>query len=839
MPGEIVGEVSIKVRPDTTKFSQELRAKLKQVKDDFEVQVGLDTKRAHIEFQALKARIERDDIDVAVNLKTSGLNVGNQISAVRQATSGLVSELDRAKAAFEKSSAALEKANTDEINSIARLRDAELKLVELRLKGLATASRTARAEAQIATLRDDVAKASSRLTKAQEDNHLSMRRYFNAQGESNRELSTFRSLLSGTLSAFSKVGSGVKSLFEPFTDFSKKAFDVGNSLSEIGGPIFQAVAGFAKLALVAGVIGSVLTVVSTAIGVMVGAIGALVGGIASLAALGVGVFAAVALGMGGVAESAKVLEPQVKRLRDTLSKTFKDGLTPVFKSLQPLFPIIETGLNNIAKRLVSFADGMSQFFTSIRGVAILEQIFKNIDAALIPILGSVSQLVIELTTVAATKGIMDALVSTLSGVVDGITKFINRAREMGLIESALTGVDQILRGVLSFFEQVLIAGMEFLTTAAPGIRNFFDAWGTLLDRINWAAIGQAMSDLFDRAGAAMERIPQDTLDKIVNGIIALGEEVARFLESGGMEMLADLFFLALAAMIGFTAYLNLLPPIVDFVKGAIEGLVAILDGMKLAFENISSTIKLVGQVMVGDWSGALETIKQISGAKMGEVSGAMKGKAADAKDGVTGEITSLRDRLGPLWFALPGPVRDAFGQMESAAKDGSRKTANAAGRMPGEARSAMGDLSGLLRGSGQSLVDGFVSGIRGMIGAVRSAASAVVSAARAFFPFSPAKEGPFSGKGYTLYSGRALATDFAKGIEDKAPMAVRAVESMMRSANGTANAEWNGQIQSDGFGITGSVFDGVMAAFNGSRLQVDGNGMAKLVNNVNNRNARR
>ncbi|MCL7660572.1 hypothetical protein M8360_34925, partial [Klebsiella pneumoniae] len=53
---------------------------------------------------------------------------------------------------------------------------------------------------------------------------------------------------------------------------------------------------------------------------------------------------------------------------------------------------------------------------------------------------------------------------------------------------------------------------------------------------------------------------------------------------------------------------------------------------------------------------------------------------------------------------------------------------------------------------------------------------------RNFFPFSPAKEGPFSGKGYTLYSGRALTSDFAKGMSMAEADVVRQAEAITRAA---------------------------------------------------------
>jgi hypothetical protein len=53
-----------------------------------------------------------------------------------------------------------------------------------------------------------------------------------------------------------------------------------------------------------------------------------------------------------------------------------------------------------------------------------------------------------------------------------------------------------------------------------------------------------------------------------------------------------------------------------------------------------------------------------------------------------------------------------------------------------------------------------------------------VSAAREYFPFSPAKTGPFAGKGYTLYSGMALADAFGQGITDGVPGVQSALDGM-------------------------------------------------------------
>lgn len=105
----------------------------------------------------------------------------------------------------------------------------------------------------------------------------------------------------------------------------------------------------------------------------------------------------------------------------------------------------------------------------------------------------------------------------------------------------------------------------------------------------------------------------------------------------------------------------------------------------------------------------------------------------------------------------------------------------AIGMVTGAISSVKGSISGFFSGaaswlvaSGRALVQGFINGIMSMIGAAGNAAKAVVDKVRGFFPFSPAKEGPLSGRGYTTYSGQALVKDFAKGMRSEKKTAASA-----------------------------------------------------------------
>lgn len=106
--------------------------------------------------------------------------------------------------------------------------------------------------------------------------------------------------------------------------------------------------------------------------------------------------------------------------------------------------------------------------------------------------------------------------------------------------------------------------------------------------------------------------------------------------------------------------------------------------------------------------------------------------------------------------------------------------------------------------SGRSIIDGLKDGIMAAFQGVYDAVSDGLSWVRNLLPFSPAKEGPFSGRGYTTFSGRAMMNDLAGGISDKAPEVYSAAKSAMLLARKAINAG----ADAFGFSVDADVDDG-------------------------------
>ena len=123
-------------------------------------------------------------------------------------------------------------------------------------------------------------------------------------------------------------------------------------------------------------------------------------------------------------------------------------------------------------------------------------------------------------------------------------------------------------------------------------------------------------------------------------------------------------------------------------------------------------------------------------------------------------VTAIAD-LGPkLW---DGAVKWT-GQFLEGAKGVWNNVVEFVSGIPGAIMRALGDMGSFLLRSGEALVNGFLRGIQNSWNKLTSWVSDGMSKLRGLWPFSPAKWGPFSGRGYVTYSGEAIVRDFADSI---------------------------------------------------------------------------
>ena len=264
---------------------------------------------------------------------------------------------------------------------------------------------------------------------------------------------------------------------------------------------------------------------------------------------------------------------------------------------------------------------------------------------------------------------------------------------------------------------------------------------------------------------------------------------------------------------------ELVPIIIDIGKVIIEILPYLADlasfildlvipAMSAMFQTVNSVWPVIKAVIVD----AMKVIQGIVDVVLGVITGDWDRAMQGLKDAATGGFDLLKSivRLGIT------AVLEAFVAL------------------PGRVINALLGLPNSLFNSGRAMMQGLIDGIKSMAQTVVNQALSVVKQIRDLLPFSPAKEGPFSGRGYTLYSGIALMEDWARGIEQGTPAAVKAMEDVASMAQ--AGLDIQAAVTADGFGGIGAQ---VAKAIEGMEIKADGTQIARVVNKTNNMNARR
>lgn len=144
-------------------------------------------------------------------------------------------------------------------------------------------------------------------------------------------------------------------------------------------------------------------------------------------------------------------------------------------------------------------------------------------------------------------------------------------------------------------------------------------------------------------------------------------------------------------------------------------------------------------------------------------------------DFIQGVVEFFTGLPGRVW----GLLSDALARAGEFAASLPRKAADAARGFADELLGKLAALPGQLVSSGAAMIrglaDGLAQGFRNAMGVVQDGLATI----RSFFPFSPAKRGPFSGHGYTTFSGRAMVRDLARGIAAAKEYAVSAARGLM------------------------------------------------------------
>lgn len=415
-----------------------------------------------------------------------------------------------------------------------------------------------------------------------------------------------------------------------------------------------------------------------------------------------------------MADQLKRVAEWVKKFTDTLSDS--GALDTWMDALERIFSALGDALGSL-KRLGKALDG---------GKKSAEGAGDGLDTAAAAAKGF-----------AAYIGAVANVVETVAGVLDGI------ASAAGKLADGIDWLNEkfpILGQVIGF----LLDPMGSLADMAGSLFSFFsgDAGATAVNDFT-ATFVEPVKAKLDEIGQWFQSLPQKAMDAGSQFLTNIGQ-----------------WFQQLPQTIGYwLGYAIMLP--IAFAQQL--GSKAMEAGQNFV-TNLSNWIQqLPSQI----WTWLTQTIQNVQawGSQM-------MAQAGDAgSQFLTGLGQWLQSLPGRIWQWLTGAissVRAWGGQMGAGARNaGNQFLQGITGTLqslPGRIQSLFSNAGSWLLSSGRSIMDGLAQGIRNGISAAVDAASNAMEAISKLFPHSPAKEGPFSGHGWTLYSGQSIIDGLAEGM---------------------------------------------------------------------------
>lgn len=388
--------------------------------------------------------------------------------------------------------------------------------------------------------------------------------------------------------------------------------------------------------------------------------------------------------------------------------------------------------------------------------------------------------------------VIDAFKPLITGsmtvLAQGISSLPGIASQIGeAFAPAGAAIERALMPVANQIQGQFMPALQSLGDTVSGLSSYFQPLVAQLSTSFAPALAQVSSALVS-LGTAVIPVIQSAIQTLAP-IIAQIAQVIVSIVSQIMTMLAPA--ITNIANIIQTALPNIQMLFNIFgttVMGVINAVFPFIQTVITAVMNvINAVISTVLALIQGNWSGVWTGIQSVAFAIWNGI-GSIISAAINA---VSSIISSVLSGISGIWNGMWSSISSFFGSIwsgiQSAAQSGINGVLNT---ISGIKDSILGFFSGAgswLADAGRSIVNGLAEGIKGAVGAATGAISSVLDAVSSFLPHSPAKTGPFSGRGWTLYSGQAITSALAEGIAGKTRVATSAALGMVSSVQAALN----------------------------------------------------
>lgn len=442
-----------------------------------------------------------------------------------------------------------------------------------------------------------------------------------------------------------------------------------------------------------------------------------------------------------------------------LYEAMKDGTVSIEDFEQAFIDLDQNGLEGFASFAEQAKTGTAGIATSFANLqnAVTKAVAKVIDA--IGVENITAPIESARTAINGAADWLAGKVEWAKGILgklgEGIdpSKFERLSNALGAIGDGISSLDDGLQGAIDMFVE---SG-----DAAQVLGDAIDAVSGFVENIATQA-GEYLMPAIENAGEQLGLLGQAFQDAQV-WMQPLADMLGNILVAA-VIMVVDAFTLCVGVV---TTVANAVTDFVNFLMGVPASVQSFVDQVGAFFGQLPG---LIGGFLVG---------------VMASIGAWVSGIVAQAVQAGSQFLSSVGGFFGQLPGQVGGFLSSVIGTVGGWVSSMGGKAAEAASTFGSNLINGLMGIVGQAQSAGSAIVQGLIDGIMGMIGAAGDAIGSVVDRIASFLPHSPAKRGPFSGKGWTPYSGRAIVHGLAEGIAELADEPADAMASVMEGISAT------------------------------------------------------
>lgn len=450
------------------------------------------------------------------------------------------------------------------------------------------------------------------------------------------------------------------------------------------------------------------------------------------------------------------MQAAIKRIGAKFADPIRENAIPVFNSLRLAFNAVSERLDPFVDRFSAFAGVFQGGFTS--KVDAFTEALKNgasFMEALEAALGSAGSKVAAFIGVFGGIGVVAGALASVLSAVPGLGMLagaLGGGAASGKLFSTALGSIQGVAGFLFTLPAPVLAVVAAVMALAGGFAYLNSTNDEFRDKISGlvSQISGALMPLLANIG--------NTVVSLAAAILPIIQNLAsQILPIIGQIIIIMAQLLAAILPIITTIAAAVLPTITVLAPLIAEVMAAIASAVLPIISAILSVIETVMPAILAIVTTVIDAIKTIITVAMAIINGDWEGA-----------WSAIQSFFGGVWDNLVGIVSSGVDGVMQFISD-----------IPGNIMSFFSNAGTWLIDAGKSIIQGLIDGIVGMASGVVDAIGGVLAQASAYMPHSPAKRGPFSGKGWTLYSGMAISQALGEGISRSAGAPIRALDSVM------------------------------------------------------------